>query len=90
MQRGTLNLDSVYNVFLGNTNIMMFGGSVFNKSLRIVPSIVDANLQITFDNGEWLLLPEDRIIKKFYKTLDNVRRVKREDFPTLPVCAFLP
>jgi hypothetical protein len=58
------------------------------KALRFVPSIADSNIHTAFDKGECLLLPEDRIIEEFYKALDNARRVKRENFPTLPVCAF--
>jgi hypothetical protein len=85
MQRGTLNLNSRYNVFLGtNTYIVRF--SYQKKAYDLLPSIADSHIHFSFDKGEFLFLLEDHIVEAFYKTLDNAHRVKRENFPTLPVC----
>ena len=48
-------------------------GSV-SVSLRIVnvPSIAESNLHKIFDKNEWLLMPEESIVKKFYDSLHSV------------------
>jgi hypothetical protein len=59
--------------------------SVIKKCLQIAPSIAEANFHAAFDNGRWLLVPEDHIIEKFHKTLDKYGFANRKDFPSLPV-----
>lgn len=52
----------------------------------------DAGWHNSFDQQNWLLLPEDNIIDLFHNALGHKVEtffVKREQFPDIPVCLLL-
>lgn len=63
--------------------------SVTSQLLRIVPSIAASNLHVLYDRHDWLLLPEDHILEKYYNEsllhAGNVFYAKRECFPQFSV-----
>jgi hypothetical protein len=51
--------------------------------------VADSHLHRLFDNGQWLLMPEDCIIKKYFESMISIGGqlfVQRECFPNFPVC----
>jgi hypothetical protein len=59
-------------------------------SLRI-PSIARSDIHFTFDQKRWLLMPEDRILDTFCKSMGaigkgNIEIAIRETFPKFTVC----
>jgi hypothetical protein len=58
-------------------------------SLQILPQIAEANYHYLFDQDMWLLMPEDGIVDKYYKSLNDFGAfsfIDRECFPVFPVC----
>jgi hypothetical protein len=60
-----------------------------------VTSIARIDFHKLFDQGNWLLLPEDRIIDEFDKNLSSVGGlggelfVDRKNFPQIDVCLYI-
>ena len=87
MKKFSLNLDSRHNIFNGRWSSYI--GLV--QLAQEVPSIAQATFHLSFDKNEWLLMPEESVIKKFVETVESVTPrskrifVDRERFPVFPV-----
>jgi hypothetical protein len=46
---------------------------------------VGASMKLLYENGQWALLPEDRIIEKYYAKLSAGGTDPRSEFPIIDV-----
>ena len=90
MRRSTLDVDSRYNIFRGR-----YSDSYYWFSYQLayeLPSIAKSNLHKIFDKNEWLLMPEESVVKKFYDSLHSVGsqlHAKRKKIPDFSVCLLI-
>jgi hypothetical protein len=57
-----------------------------------MPSIANPTIHEVFDNGQWVLMPEDYILEKYVKTLKGTTGkvfAQRNLFPDFPVRLFI-
>lgn len=87
MKRGSLDLDTHYNIFLGK-----YSCCFSYLGLGIMPSIASPSMHDAFNKLKWLLIPEEHILDLYLKSL-NVSGAQsyaqREDFHDFPVCFFI-
>lgn len=56
--------------------------------IGVTPSIAEAGLHEMFDEGHWLLMPEDNIIQQYFANLTftgGIYYADRKNFPDIPV-----